>query len=267
MGNVSEVRTAIHKLINYKKTTLDSLQKLISYACNGNASPSGLQSVRFISSIEDAVSDIRTFENLFHKKQGGRLYKHWIYVPGLHVDAIDPKKLLTFGQKVLNDCFADYPNIVAVHTNVPHRIHLHAVIGCTSVMNGKKLEQNPSAFSSFCLTVDNYAKEYGFPLLRKRKGEIKLDVSNRGGVIEGAYNPSYYGPVYGSYNLESPSLFVPSVYSDHTGKIVAEDKNTLVDYQILQQQVVLAQLALANNIANSINNAFLQGLEDGKSGK
>lgn len=266
MGNVSEVRTAIHKLINYKKTTFDSLQKLVRYACNENASPAGLQSVKFISSVEDAVSDISTFEDRFHKKHG-RLYKHWIYVPGLRVDAIDPQKLLAFGQKVLNDCFGDYPNVIAVHINVPRRIHMHAVIGCTSVKNGKKLEQSPSDFNKFRFTVDNFAKEYGFPLLRKRRGEIKLDESNRAGVIEGAYNPSYYGPVYGSCNLESPSLFVPSVYPDHTGKIVAEDKNTLVDYQILQQQVVLAQLALANNIANSINNVFLQGLEDGKNGK
>lgn len=266
MGNGTGVRTAIHRLINYKETTMDSLKKVVDYACNKDASPSELQSFRFISGVDSAVSDIRFFENRFHKKPG-RLFKHWIYVPGLRVDEIEADKLLAYGNEVLKECFSDYPNVIAIHMNKPRRIHLHAVIGCTSVINGKKLDQSPSGFDYFCSIVDGLAKEYHLPLLRKKRENIKLNELTKGGFPEAACNSVYYDSAYIPYPIGNPVLNTPVVSLDNTEKNVAEYENPCETLQILQQQVLLAQLALTNNIVGSINNAFLKGLEDAKNEK
>lgn len=182
MADDKRVRTALHRWINYKTTTMESLARSIAYACNPKASPPGLQAYKFLSGIDDAVSNFEFLEKRF-KKKPGRLYKHWIYVPGLHVDEMDGEKLLAFGEELLCNFFSDFPNLVAVHTNVPRRIHIHALVGCTNVLDGHKWKQSPADFKRFCFAVDELAGKYGIPLLRKKAG-AKVQVIKIGSETE-----------------------------------------------------------------------------------
>ena len=225
MSDDKKVKTAIHRWINYKATTMELLARSVAYACNPKASPPGLQSFKFLAGVDDAVSNIEFLETRF-KKKPGRLFKHWIYVPGMRVDELEGEKLLAFGQELLGNFYNDFPNLVAIHTNVLSRIHIHALIGCTSVMDGKKLKQTPADFKRFCYEVDQLAVKYGIPQLRKKEaGGKKMIVIKKGhatgtkdepGILDtGFFTANDFAGGWGGFQ---PCPYPPAGYDGNYGQ-------------------------------------------------
>lgn len=97
-----------------------------------------------------------------------------------------------------------YPVAFSIHTNIPKRLHAHAIIGMTDIWTGKKFSQSPKDLAEWRTRYDEIAAlpEFQMPLLRKSPKECK----NKGGVASMTTNDKLEA---GNRNEELLPLYQP----------------------------------------------------------
>lgn len=153
--------------INYKNTTLDRFDKSLRYVCNPKSTSP--EFCRY-SNLRPgkATADFALIEKRWHDDIRGRLYKHCVISFG--VAELKPSDAF----KVLDDIFSiyhgKYPYVFSVHTNIPHRIHGHCIMGMTHLLTGKRFSQSPEELRLFQKHYNEVMLCANLPLL---KGEQK----------------------------------------------------------------------------------------------
>ena len=131
---------AIMRWVNYKRTSYDGFDKALRYINNPQAAPQKYQYLSYLNSGHE-VDDLRIINDRYRKPDDMRLYKHLICAFG------DPElseiKAFEFMTQLLEAVRKHYPVAFSIHTNVPKRLHAHAIIGMTDIWTGKKFSQSP----------------------------------------------------------------------------------------------------------------------------
>ena len=158
-------RFAILKWVNYKKTSLEGLEKTVQYICNPKASPRSWQHHSFLSS-KDPVRALAAIDRRYKKNPDGRLYKQGIISFGCEVNEENMNKGFHMVKELLKQYRGTYPYIVALHTNVKSRLHAHFVLGMTSMRDGQKFSQSPEDLQAFNRLYKKIAIETRMPPLK-----------------------------------------------------------------------------------------------------
>ena len=131
-------RPAILRFINYATADLNQFEKSAKYIFRDSASAVHLRYARFLDKAHPKDS-MALLERHWNGDIKGRLFKHLICAFG------DPMMQPETGFEVMHDfakAFADYPFLFAIHTDVPRRIHAHALLGMTNQRTGKRYSQD-----------------------------------------------------------------------------------------------------------------------------
>lgn len=158
-------KSAIIKWINYKKTSFNDFDKAIKYVTNVKAAP---REYTYFGHIDPdtAVQDLRTIENRYQKRTDSRLYKHLVCSFG--ASSLKAEEAYRFMKELMAPFRNEYPVIFAIHTNIPKRIHAHALIGMTNLWTGKKFSQGPRDLTKFRQKYNVLAEDFHLPILRQR---------------------------------------------------------------------------------------------------
>lgn len=161
----ADYRFAILKWVNYKKTSLEGLEKTVQYICNPKASPRSWQHYSFLSPT-DPVRAMAAIDRRYKKNPDGRLYKQGIISFGCEVNEENMNRGFHMVKELLKQYRGIYPYIVALHTNVKKRLHAHFVMGMTSMRDGQKFSQAPEDLQSFNRWYKRLAMENRMPPLK-----------------------------------------------------------------------------------------------------
>ena len=215
---------AIMRWINYKNTSYDGFVKALRYINNPQAAPRKYQYLGYLNPGHE-VDDLRIINERYRKPDDTRLYKHVICSFG------DPElsaaKAYDFMTAFLASIWERHPVAFSIHTNVPQRLHGHAIIGMTDIWTGEKYSQSPQDLADWRTRYDEIAAlpEFQMPLLRKslkdckNKGGVqmnindKLETENRNEELLPWYHPSPVNTV--PVNWEDPHSMGgvnPSIY-------------------------------------------------------
>lgn len=192
---------AIMRWINYKNTSYAGFEKALRYINNPKAAPVKYQYLGYLNPGHE-VDDLRIINDRYRKPDDTRLYKHLICSFG------DPElsaaKAYDFMTAFLESIGKRYPVAFSIHTNVPKRLHGHAIIGMTDIWTGKKYSQSPQNLADWRTRYDEIAAlpEFQMPLLRKSPKEWK----NKGGVASMTTNDKLEA---GNRNEELLPLYQP----------------------------------------------------------
>lgn len=158
-------RNAIVKWINYKKTSYNGFDKAVKYVTNVKAAPKEYTYFQHLNP-DTAVQDLQVVEDRYGKPENSRLYKHLVCSFG------DPDLKAEEAYRFMKDLLAPfakvYPVLFSIHTNIPRRVHAHALIGMTNLFTGKKFSQGSQDLLKFRKDYDALATDYHLPLLRQR---------------------------------------------------------------------------------------------------
>lgn len=199
---MSNTENAIMRWINYKNTSYDGFTKALRYINNPKAAPIKYQSLGYLKAGHE-VDDLKIINDRYKKPDDTRLYKHLICAFG------DPElsetKAYEFMTQFLESIRKRYPVAFSIHTNIPKRLHAHAIIGMTDIWTGKKFSQSPKDLAEWRTRYDEIAAlpEFQMPLLRKSPKECK----NKGGVASMTTNDKLEA---GNRNEELLPLYQPS---------------------------------------------------------
>ena len=215
---------AIMRWINYKNTSYAGFEKALRYINNPKAAPVKYQYLGYLNPGHE-VDDLRIINDRYRKPDDTRLYKHLICSFG------DPElsaaKAYDFMTAFLASIGERHPVAFSIHTNVPQRLHGHAIIGMTDIWTGEKYSQSPQDLADWRTRYDEIAAlpEFQMPLLRKslkdckNKGGVqmnindKLETENRNEELLPWYHPSPVNTV--PVNWEDPHSMGgvnPSIY-------------------------------------------------------
>lgn len=131
-------RPAILRFINYATADLDQFEKSAKYIFRDSASAVHLRYARFLDKAHPKDS-MALLERHWNGEIKGRLFKHLICAFG------DPTMHPETGFEIMSEfakTFVDYPFLFAIHTDVPRRIHAHALLGMTNLRTGKRYSQD-----------------------------------------------------------------------------------------------------------------------------
>lgn len=173
---------AIMRWINYKRTSYDGFVKALRYINNPKAAPAKYQFLGYMNPGHE-VEDLKLINDRYQKPDDTRLYKHLICSFG------DPKlsavKAYDFMTQFLESIGKRYPVAFSIHTNVPKRLHAHAIVGMTDIWTGKKYSQSPQDLIEWRERYDKIAAlpEFQMPLLRKPQQQKNYDEDNKGDLI------------------------------------------------------------------------------------
>ncbi|MBP2659373.1 MAG: hypothetical protein H6Q69_2405 [Firmicutes bacterium] len=135
---------AILRWINYKESSMECLKRKLDYIADPKSSPAQFQKGFFISS-SNAMHGMEVIKRRFRCK-GTRNFKH---IVGSYGVDITPEKAFNVSCEIAKYYGRAYPTLLCVHTNIPHRIHWHAILGTWNIKNGKRFEQSPDEFERF----------------------------------------------------------------------------------------------------------------------
>lgn len=153
----------ILRWINYRKTSLEGLERAIQYICNPESTPPELQEYSCLRT-GDPVRDFELIEKRWRKTVKGRLYKHCIFSFG--EPDLDPVKAFGIMKEVFSIYRGEYPYVLGIHTNIPRRVHGHCVMGMTNLLTGKRFSQSPSELKRFQEFYNQTVVKAGLPPLR-----------------------------------------------------------------------------------------------------
>ncbi len=131
-------RPAILRFINYATADLNQFEKSAKYIFRDSASAVHLRYARFLDKAHPKDS-MALLERHWNGEIKGRLFKHLICAFG------DPTMHPETGFEIMSEfakAFTDYPFLFAIHTDVPRRIHAHALLGMTNLRTGKRYSQD-----------------------------------------------------------------------------------------------------------------------------
>lgn len=173
---------AIMRWINYKNTSYAGFEKALRYINNPKAAPVKYQYLGYLNPGHE-VDDLRIINDRYRKPDDTRLYKHLICSFG------DPElsaaKAYDFMTAFLASIGERHPVAFSIHTNVPQRLHGHAIIGMTDIWTGEKYSQSPQDLADWRTRYDEIASlpEFQMPLLRKAQQQKNHDEDNKGEVM------------------------------------------------------------------------------------
>ncbi len=137
---------SILRWINYKHTDLSQLNKSIRYICSPKSTAP--EFCRYSNIRKDrAIEDFQIIEKRWRNEIHGRLYKHCIISFG--AADILPGKAFQVMEEVFSLYRGTYPYVFSIHTNIPHRIHGHCIMGMTNLLTGKRFSQSPQELTRF----------------------------------------------------------------------------------------------------------------------
>lgn len=260
---------AIMRWINYKNTSYAGFEKALRYINNPKAAPVKYQYLGYLNPGHE-VDDLRIINERYRKPDDTRLYKHVICSFG------DPElsaaKAYDFMTAFLASIGERHPVAFSIHTNVPQRLHGHAIIGMTDIWTGEKYSQSPQNLADWRTRYDEIAAlpEFQMPLLRKslkdckNKGGVqmnindKLETENRNEELLPWYHPS---PV----NVVQPqphSANMPTTYEE-----IAPAMPNDVSLCLAQARRFEAATGFVIEIGQQFWTAYKQGFEDGRNKK
>lgn len=289
---------AIMRWVNYKCTSYDGFDKALRYINNPKAAPPKYQYLSYLNSGHE-IDDLRIINDHYRKPDDMRLYKHLICAFG------DPElseiKAFEFMTQLLEAVRKHYPVAFSIHTNVPKRLHAHAIIGMTDIWTGKKFSQSPQDLADWRTRYDEIAAlpEFQMPLLRKspkkcnRKGEtitmnhdVKQDVENCNDEVMPFYHPSpvnmvqtpvpwegtnfmggvnqpmYQPSVVNTVQPQTHSANMPTTYEE-----IAPAMPNDVSLCLAQARRFEAATGFVIEIGQQFWTAYKQGFEDGRNKK
>ena len=136
-GTVSLKKPAILRFLNYNDASLKQFERSARYVFRDTASEAHLRYARFMTKDHPERS-LELIERRWHGEVKGRLFKHIVCSFG------DPMMSPKLGFDIMQEFalfFADYPFLFAIHTDIPRRIHAHALLGMTNLRTGKRYSQ------------------------------------------------------------------------------------------------------------------------------
>ena len=168
-----------------------------------------------------------------------------------------------------------FPYMFAIHNNTKHP-HSHALLCCTSLVDGHQFSQSDSDLERFKDYYDEIATKKKFPLLLRRKNKgtintkevvkIKADELLKGGSCNTEYN-MYYGPqnaTYGSFNgVTCPVPVVPEI---RCSAVPLQSNNSPVPEAMETAPVIKQDLSMAkvwDDFRNDCKEYFVMGLKIG----
>ncbi len=202
-------RYGILKALNIKNANIDRFKKSIEYVTNPNATNENLQFFSRLSKTSP-VEALKAISDRFHKAPDSRLFKHFVFSYGDYW--LEEKAMMEFTEILMNHLSGNemFPYMFALHTNTKHP-HSHALLCCTSLVDGHQFSQSASNLEQFKDFYDEVAAKKKFPLLlrKKNKGTDSkkevVTISANGLITGGSGNNAcnmYYGPqnaAYGAY--------------------------------------------------------------------
>ncbi len=215
-------RFGILKALNIKNANIDRFKKNFEYVTNPDATNKNLQYYSRLSK-GNPVEALKAISERFHKAPDTRLFKHFVFSYGDYW--LEEKAMMEFTEIIMNHLSGNemFPYMFALHTNTKHP-HSHALLCCTSLVDGHQFSQSASDLERFKDFYDEIANKKKFPLLLRRKNKgtvsakevvtINADEVLKGGTCNSAYN-MYCGPqnaAYGAFNrLICPVPIVPDI--------------------------------------------------------
>ena len=169
-----------------------------------------------------------------------------------------------------------FPYMFAIHNNTKHP-HSHALLCCTSLVDGHQFSQSDSDLERFKDYYDEIATKKKFPLLLRRKNKgtvstkevvtINADELIKSGTCNTAYN-KYYGPqnvAYGAFNHAIRPV-IPVVPGIRCSAVPLHSCNSS-EPEIMETNPVIKQdLSMAkvwDDFRNDCKEYFVMGLEIG----
>lgn len=186
MENDSEVvnaekKPAILRFINYKEADIAQFQKSVEYVFREEASDVHLRFVRFLDKARP-VKSMKIIEHRWHGEAKGRLFKHLVCSFG------DPMMQPEIGFAIMEEfakAFDQYPFLFAIHTDVPHRIHAHALLGMTNLRTGKRYSQGWAELYRAKTQLNFLLQSHGLCPIRGEGRSIRSDEGRAaGGAME-----------------------------------------------------------------------------------
>ena len=201
-------RFGILKALNIKNANIERFKKSIAYVTNPAATNKSLQYYSRLSK-EHPADALNAISERFHKAPDTRLFKHFVFSYGDYW--LEEKAMMEFTEIIMNHLSGNemFPYMFALHTNTKHP-HSHALLCCTSLVDGHQFSQSASDLERFKDFYDEVATEKKFPLLLRKKNKrndskkevvtINADGLLKSGTCNTEYN-MYYGPQNAAYGV------------------------------------------------------------------
>lgn len=218
-------RFGILKALNIENANIDRFKKSLEYVTNPDATNKNLQYYSRLSK-GNPVDALKAISDRFHKAPDTRLFKHFVFSYGDYW--LEEKAIMEFTEIIMNHLSGNdmFPYMFALHNNTKHP-HSHALLCCTSLVDGHQFSQSASDLEQFKDFYDEMATDKKFPLLLRKKNRgivgtrevvtINADELLTSGSSNIAYNMCY-GPqnaTYGALNRDScPVSVVPLLRCD-----------------------------------------------------
>lgn len=153
----TQLKYSILRLINYAHADRDRFDRSVSYITNPKKTNAEMICSQYF--IKDNPSQsLETMEkHWLNAEMSGRLFKHGIIAFGS--SEISPEKALEL-VKATMEYYTGFPYLAALHTDVPHRLHAHFLLGMRNVKTGKKFSQSPSDLRAFRKHYHDLALKY-----------------------------------------------------------------------------------------------------------
>ena len=169
---------AIIKLINYPNADVAKAKKVSAYI----QSPKRTQTAYVFGHGLDAADvggSLETIEKRW-KPKGSRLFKHGVFSFGQ--PDLEPEKAVEVTKEVMA-FFKDYPWLAAVHTNCPHRVHSHFLLGCINLLTGRKYSQGLKELQLFKDFYGNVASRHGLPVPKHWHGHVHVEKRTKNPLV------------------------------------------------------------------------------------
>lgn len=201
---------AIMRLFNYEDANIAKAKKVSDYIQSPKRTTPAYVFGHGLD-VTNVCASLETIENRW-KPKGTRLFKHGVFSFGQ--PDLTPDKAVEVTKKFM-EFFKDYPWMAAVHTNCPHRLHSHFLLGCINLRTGRKYSQGVKELQLFKDFYGDVASRYGLPVPKNWRGQVHAPKRGKNPVVVmGADEPVTESPRYiGNDYLPQPMQPQPCIPS------------------------------------------------------
>lgn len=245
--------------INYRHTNLERLDKSIKYICNPKSTSP--EFCRYSNLREDkAASDFALIEKRWHADIHGRLYKHCVISFG--VAELKPIDAFNVLDDIFSIYYGKYPYVFSVHTNIPHRIHGHCIMGMTHLLTGKRFSQSPKELRRFQKHYNEVMLRANLPLLKEeqKKPDEQVSAASPSEIIHEERPEDLWIPADGEYWADNED----DNWTDETSNLASYAKPIFMDVGVpleipllsCEETIDICKTAIRRNIENAFNLAL-----------
>lgn len=268
----AELKYSILRLINYKTgASRKRFEKSVSYVTNPKKTSNEMICAHYMK-LDDPSSSLALIEKRWHNDEMvGRLFKHGIIAFGS--SDMSPEDALNLVRATMA-YYTDFPYFAAIHTDVPHRLHAHFLLGMRNLKTGKKFSQSKDDLMAFRKHYHKETLRYGLLGLKDCCSSI-TDALSDSSSVDQTLHFSAETPEDGWNSSAEYSLCVESVPSSiddlYRGSFSAAEASYTMSHNAVDtsQPVVSNQTDLVNGILHlaqlDFNHFFYQGFKGGLS--